>query len=133
MALPDSHQKSPDRSAGNNLSKSSFYTSSPSILTWAKITQPERVSLVLQHRDLSTSNTSVTTYSSRIWHIGRSDGSVLFDASPIPGSSELVIDKLMSTFPTICGILNHRKGKRVIFEINLKHEEERLRATEQGV
>ncbi|KAI9477118.1 hypothetical protein BDB00DRAFT_879487 [Zychaea mexicana] len=132
MALSDSHQKQPDRSTGIT-HPPPIYPSSPTVITWAKVAQPERVSLVHAHRVSPSSDQPATTYYSRIWRIGRSKGSVLFDVSPVPGTTADVVATLMTEFPDNYGILIHREGKRVIFEFNLKHDSERQRVIEEGV
>ncbi|KAI9478920.1 hypothetical protein BDB00DRAFT_879379 [Zychaea mexicana] len=115
MALPNSPQEPPSSASG---------TAPTPFLTWARVAQPQRVSLVHQYRKKQTPDQKMTTFLTRIWRIGRTPGSVLFDVSPIPGSVPDFIQKIMNVFPTNNGILVHREGKRTVLEVKLKNQEE---------
>ncbi|KAG2212517.1 hypothetical protein INT45_003111 [Circinella minor] len=107
--------------------------SSPTVLSWARIAQPERVSLVHTHRQHNNMEPDKIYYFSRIWKTGRSPGSVIFDISPCPGVLDDTIATLMKTFPNNNGIIPHKEGVRVLAEINLNSEEERILAIDKGI
>ncbi|KAI9493627.1 hypothetical protein BDB00DRAFT_733773, partial [Zychaea mexicana] len=68
-----------------------------------------------------------------VWRVGRSPGSVMLDISPVPGSVDDVVKILIKKYPLNNGVLTYRERQRVVAEINLRTEEQRSSAIEQGI
>ncbi|KAG2216708.1 hypothetical protein INT45_013631 [Circinella minor] len=131
MALPTKELETPVRETGT--APSTTFVSPTPVLTWARVVQAERVSLVHAHQQNNDKDPKAVIYYSHVWRVGRNSGSVIFDISPCPGFVNEAISKAMTIFPKNRGILIHREGKRVHLEVNLKTDEERTHALSQGI
>ncbi|KAI7854360.1 hypothetical protein BDC45DRAFT_569058 [Circinella umbellata] len=97
MALPAKELETPVRETGT--APSTTFVSPTPVLTWARVVQAERVSLVHAHQQNNDNDPKAVIYYSRVWRVGRNSGSVIFDISPCPGFVNEAISKAMTIFP----------------------------------
>ncbi|KAG2223218.1 hypothetical protein INT45_006099 [Circinella minor] len=105
MALPAKELETPVRETG--IAPSTTFVSPTPVLTWARVVQAERVSLVHAHQQNNDQDLKPVIYYSRVWRVGCNSDSVIFDISPCPGFVNEAISKAMTIFPNSRVILIH--------------------------
>ena len=85
------------------------FVSPTPVLTWTRVVQAERVSLVHAHHKNNEKDPKAVIYYSCVWRVGRNSGSVIFNISPCPRFVNEAISKAMEMFPKNYGILIHRR------------------------
>ncbi|KAI9251359.1 hypothetical protein BDA99DRAFT_589032 [Phascolomyces articulosus] len=72
MALPNNQLETPVHETGTAIQiPSTTFVSPAPVLTWARVVQAERVSLVHAHRQNNEKEPKAVTYYSRVWRVGR--------------------------------------------------------------